>query len=74
LEDLSTHDLIAVKFFDSETTKASDRSSAFFRDIDALLYLLIRAFFGSLGTAFRLRDSRRRSGQSLQFSGGAADA
>jgi hypothetical protein len=39
LEDPSTHDLIAVKFFDSETTKASDRSSAFFREIDALVFL-----------------------------------
>jgi serine/threonine protein kinase len=32
-----THDLIAVKFIDSEVTRASDGSSAFFRAINALV-------------------------------------
>jgi serine/threonine protein kinase len=36
LEDASTHGQIAVKFFDSETPQASNRLSAFFREIDAL--------------------------------------
>jgi hypothetical protein len=37
LEDPSTHDLIAVKFFDSKAAQASDTSSAFSREIDALV-------------------------------------
>jgi serine/threonine protein kinase len=39
LEDPSTCDQIAAQFFDSETAQASDRSSAFFREIDALVLL-----------------------------------
>jgi serine/threonine-protein kinase len=39
VEDPSTHNQISVKFFDSETTRASDRSSAFFREIDVLVLL-----------------------------------
>jgi hypothetical protein len=69
LEDPSAHDLIAVKLFDSETTQASDRSSAFFREIDALVDILIRVSFRLLVIAFQLRGSGRRSGQSLQLAG-----
>jgi hypothetical protein len=36
LEDPSAHELIAIKFSDSETPQARDRSAAFVREIDAL--------------------------------------
>jgi serine/threonine protein kinase len=36
-DDLPTRDLVGVKFFDSETTPASDGCAAFCREIDALV-------------------------------------
>jgi serine/threonine protein kinase len=49
LEDPSTHGLIAVKFFDSAVAQASDGSSAFFREIDALVLLAYPCVLWILG-------------------------
>jgi hypothetical protein len=57
LEDPSTHHLIAVKFFDSETTLASDKSSAFFREIDALVLLTHPCILRIVGYCLATRAS-----------------
>jgi serine/threonine protein kinase len=72
LEDPSTHDLIVVEFFDSETPQASDGSAAFFREVDALVLLVhpcvvrivgyclaTRRFPAQLGTEFAAGASLR---------------
>jgi serine/threonine protein kinase len=84
LEDPSTHDQVAVKFFDSETTLASDRSSAFFREIDALVLLThpcvlrivgyclaTRTLPAQIGTEFAVGGSLREALPTLKDTGKA---
>jgi serine/threonine protein kinase len=74
LEDPSRHDQIAVKFFNSETTQASDRSSAFFREIDALVLLTHPSVLRIVGYCLATRRFRAQIGTELAVGGSLREA
>jgi hypothetical protein len=77
-EDPSTHELIAVRIFDSKATQGSDGSSGFFREIDALVLLVHPCVLRIVGYCLATRTGPAQIGTEFAAggvaAGGAADA
>ena len=74
LEDPSTDDLIAVKFFDSEVTQAADGSSTLFHEIDALVLLTHPCGLRIVGFCLATRRSPAQIGTEFAAGGSLREA
>jgi serine/threonine protein kinase len=69
-----THHLIAVKFFDTKATRASEGSSSFFREIDALFLLTHPCVLRIVGYFLETRTSPAQIGTEFAAGGSLREA